>query len=455
MENYYELLNLSPDTYTDELKKQIYKQMRVWSHRTNAPQIERRQEAERMIRILEEMEEILLDKEKRDEYDQQLRSFLGKPLGKKESEPLDEPAFNMFEPIEFSTIDLETPNDEATATVVAEERMSNEELNKQLEQGKIRLENNDTAQALKIAERLVKEVDTNPEVWAFMGQVHLTMLDVHEAMTSMIRARDLEPHNAKYVAQLGHIYLKQGNGKRARDQYKRAVSLDPKNINYIFDLGSLHIEQGSVREGMRLIEKCVKVAPNNAEYQTMLAKAYLAIACENWTLVSDGNPFLSSGLYPTEKADVKRAEEFLKKSSQFPINNMEIKKAQNQLRSQIERHKKRKFSGSWIMVLISFVSLFVTNQLNPSNLNMFFIGLPVLYILSGFAPSYRIYRNETQEKSSKTDFAYLFDKLIRRFGSVGAWLLSLILLGIYCLATAFFLSLVIIRNFYKNYLSTS
>lgn len=49
MENYYEWLGLAPDTSIDELKKQIYQQMRIWSHRTNAPQMERRQEAERAI----------------------------------------------------------------------------------------------------------------------------------------------------------------------------------------------------------------------------------------------------------------------------------------------------------------------------------------------------------------------------------------------------------------------
>ena len=38
-------------------------------NRTNAPQIERRQEAERMVKLLEEAEGVLLDSGKRSQYD--------------------------------------------------------------------------------------------------------------------------------------------------------------------------------------------------------------------------------------------------------------------------------------------------------------------------------------------------------------------------------------------------
>ncbi len=50
MVNYYNILNLSPTANEDEIRKAINRELRLWSNRTNAPQIERRQEAERMVR---------------------------------------------------------------------------------------------------------------------------------------------------------------------------------------------------------------------------------------------------------------------------------------------------------------------------------------------------------------------------------------------------------------------
>ncbi len=75
MENYYELLSVSPSASKEELEKAIFQQQRLWHSRVNSADFERRVKAERMLRKLEEIQDVLLDDEKREEYNRSLFSL--------------------------------------------------------------------------------------------------------------------------------------------------------------------------------------------------------------------------------------------------------------------------------------------------------------------------------------------------------------------------------------------
>lgn len=74
MEDYYALLGLNRSADADTIREAINRELRVWSHRTNAPELEKRQAAERKIKILEEAESTLLDPTRRARYDRNLAS---------------------------------------------------------------------------------------------------------------------------------------------------------------------------------------------------------------------------------------------------------------------------------------------------------------------------------------------------------------------------------------------
>lgn len=449
MENYYEILGVPPDGSVDDIQKKIYQQMRVWSHRTNAPQIERRQEAERMVRLLEEIEEILLDESRRTEYDQQLQEYL------QEQSPEDPGLAVSFPSFSSVPLNRELIDEEETPLVNTQRGLDEEQFADLLHEGQTFLKDGEPVRALEIAKRLTEEEPTRAEAWAFLGQVRWEMKDIHESMTAMMKARDLDPQNAEYVAQLGHIFLKQENQKRARDQFKRAAVLDPENMEYQYYLGLLLLEQGQQREGLNLLEQCVKREPDNEEYRRELSLAYLDLACKGWKQVSDGHPYLSPGLYPTERSAMKTAEVYLDQANRIAVDDIDLRNQIHRVRLQIQNHRKRRFTGSWWMFAFGLIFLIVHLQLDPTTLQAALIALPFLYLGSALTPSYRIYREEIRGKSHKTDFAYIFVLMKERMGTGGAWFIGTLFLAGYYFFVGWILALVIFRNVYKNYLFTS
>src|ERR1039457_6635129 len=72
MEDLYQVLGVSRSASEEEIRVAINRELRVWSQRTNAPEIDKRQTAERKVNLLEDAEATLLDAAKRSRYDQEL-----------------------------------------------------------------------------------------------------------------------------------------------------------------------------------------------------------------------------------------------------------------------------------------------------------------------------------------------------------------------------------------------
>ncbi|RAL26166.1 tetratricopeptide repeat protein [Thermoflavimicrobium daqui] len=59
----YEILKISQDASIEEVKQQLQIELRKWSYRINAPQLEHRQEAERMLQRLEQIQDRIMEEE--------------------------------------------------------------------------------------------------------------------------------------------------------------------------------------------------------------------------------------------------------------------------------------------------------------------------------------------------------------------------------------------------------
>lgn len=58
-----------------ELDTALKKLQRKWQSRTNAPSLERRQEAENMLQIVLEAKEYLINEDKKEKYDEKLKKI--------------------------------------------------------------------------------------------------------------------------------------------------------------------------------------------------------------------------------------------------------------------------------------------------------------------------------------------------------------------------------------------
>jgi len=58
--NYYDELQLNPDLSEDELKKSLYELERKWLGRQNAPNVNRRHEAEKKLLLIADAKKTLL-----------------------------------------------------------------------------------------------------------------------------------------------------------------------------------------------------------------------------------------------------------------------------------------------------------------------------------------------------------------------------------------------------------
>ncbi|MBI4698192.1 MAG: DnaJ domain-containing protein [Nitrospirae bacterium] len=60
-----------------------------------------------------------------------------------------------------------------------------------------------------------------------------------EAEETILRAIDLEPHNAEYYVHLGNIYVGHGLNKRAEEQFEKALKWDPTHKKALKELEKL------------------------------------------------------------------------------------------------------------------------------------------------------------------------------------------------------------------------
>ncbi len=382
MENYYQILGLSPSASKDEIRKLIHSQIRLWSARTNAPQINRRQEAERMLKSLETMEEILLDDQQKMGYDQKI------------------------------LLEQEEP----------QVGWAEEEIVEALTEGYRLLQQEQAADALFVAMKLTEHVQDRADAWALLGNASFAAGEREAAIGPMIRACEWAPDSAKYFFALGKMYQELNQLSRAEEAYEQAIELAPQEIWYQYSLGTLYMQHGNYKEGLRLLEEIVKSNPENDTYREELVRAYLDIAFSTWKEVDD-HPKLAAGFYPTSQADLSMAYIYVKRAAAIEIKNDKLIEQIKQSRQLIRKRRGRQFTGSWLIVLVSIVELVLVQYDNPSNINVALIGiLPLLYIIATFTPNYRVYYWATNQESTRTDFGYLIEVVSSRLKAFG-WLI--------------------------------
>lgn len=243
MVNYYKILDINKDAQEDEIKEALKEKKRLWTQRQNAPKPEQQQQASTNLRLVPEIEEILLDKQKRKEYD-----------GKLQNTPKDE-----------SHVD--------TSKIEAENLVK---------EGWKLFYNNEIADALMVATKATELQGDNPDAWALLGCTRAEWGEIDDAIYEYKRAIKLRPNDATFYYELGGIYENEKQWQNAMDQYSKATQIDPQKTVYRASMGSVYVKVDMYQEGIGLLEQCVKEESDNESYKYLLAVAYNDSAIDTW-----------------------------------------------------------------------------------------------------------------------------------------------------------------------------
>ncbi|MDN4593516.1 tetratricopeptide repeat protein [Polycladomyces subterraneus] len=319
MENYYELFGIPREADKGGIRKRIHQELRKWSNRTNAPQMERRQEAERMVQLLEEAEEILLDPDKRAAYDRQLTAASRLQTSVRREQAA---AFDVTRT--------------GTGTVTPVETI--------ISRGTELLEQN------RVADTIVLARQANPDAWALLAHAKLEWGEPEQAVEAFRRAIELKPNDGRYYYGLGQTYEQLNRWEEAVTQYRRTCKTDPDNHQYRVALGMALIRAERFDDGVALLEQCAQAEPDNPVYQESLAIGYQAKAYYSSTKVPAGHPMMAEGRYPTTYQQYRTAVRYLSKALALRFDNPQLRQTLRETLKKVEKEGARLFTGSKLSI---------------------------------------------------------------------------------------------------------
>ena len=354
MDNFYTLFNLDPTANDEQIKIVIHRELRTWTNRTNAPQIDRRQEAERMVKALEQAELILTDQTRRAEYDEQLKN-------------------------------QQTASTESIPPVTASTNV-----NDLVSEAHNLLVNGRVADAVYVAQKATDLDIRNAAAWSVLGLALDRFGEPDKAIIALKRAVMAQPDQAIYHSDLGSVYESNENFAEALKCYETAYRLDSSVAMYLAASGVVLVKMGHGVEGIHILEQCVEREPDNPSYQWFLAIAYQENAYLGWTQVNQGHPLLEPGYYATDLAQVALAQEALNKALSLRFDDSELSNHLEKVKQDIDRMTEKSYVGNqrlpWIFGAVSLITLYNGGWA----FGIFYLLLVALYVGGSFVPEYVI-----------------------------------------------------------------
>lgn len=237
MENYYQLLDVSPQASAEQIQEALNKKLRIWNNRTNSPDLTRRQEAERVIKTLEEAEGILCDATRRKTYDGE--------LAKSASRQSALPTYDASEVQDLT-----------------------KEAWRLLSEGRI-------PDTIYVATKATERDGNDPEAWAALSLAKARWGEVQDAVYEMKRAIKLKPNNPQYYFDLGSILQENNHPNEALEQFEKASICAPGVPIYRAAVGSVLAQMDKYSEAIEALEQCVAAEPGNTTFNWQLAAALL------------------------------------------------------------------------------------------------------------------------------------------------------------------------------------
>jgi tetratricopeptide (TPR) repeat protein len=97
--------------------------------------------------------------------------------------------------------------------------------------------------------------------------------DVHAAIVSLERAREIEPEKGSIREALARAYFQTGRIRQAREEFEKVIDLDPVNDYAHFGLGLCLLRAGDKDTARGHLKLAVIMRPDNEDYEQALRQA--------------------------------------------------------------------------------------------------------------------------------------------------------------------------------------
>lgn len=348
MDNYYAIFNIDENLHGDELQTELRKIQKRLITRQNAADINRRQEAERKLVLIQEAMDILLDEEKRKEYDAQLIHANHK-----------------------KQTDSKQHHQEADS-----------QYNHQSQQELIDLAHDligqmQYPQAMNAAKQALAISNQSAEAWSVYGYACAAWREYDEAVRAYKNAITVNPAVAHNYTELANLYLQLDQINDAKEMINKAIHINPDDMFTREVEASIYMEEQQYNQAVQIYEALLKENADNEQIKTLLASCYEQIGMSYLYYDKSSRQF-----YCIDEGNTQQMIHYMQKAYDLTSENYlqdQISFGQKALR------KKLDFTNWSSLVLAILIGLFSNSLL----LTIILAGI-VLYV--NHVPNYKLNR---------------------------------------------------------------
>lgn len=145
--------------------------------------------------------------------------------------------------------------------------------------GKLALDKGKAAEAEELFQSALRLDKKNPEVPYLVAEAYLhgKKPDANKAITHLMMASDMNPKEARYLAELGDAYKEINNHGEAMTAYERAVKLNPNNTQAYISMARIWWAAKQPDLAIEQLETARKLSPNDALVYKDLIEIYIAL----------------------------------------------------------------------------------------------------------------------------------------------------------------------------------
>lgn len=143
--------------------------------------------------------------------------------------------------------------------------------------GKLKLDQDQTAEAEEFFESATRLDKKNPEIFAMIGSAYLynKKPNGNKAIQYLSTARDMNPKVASYWARLGDAYRLVGNNGEAMTSFQTAVEKDPANTAAYISMARIWTQAKQDSLAIPLLLKAIELSPEDALPYKALIEVYI------------------------------------------------------------------------------------------------------------------------------------------------------------------------------------